>query len=213
MNANPLSTVTPKVCSRSTRISKRVREPRARGHHEPAARGPHNLSVMRHAVLGAGGVGTFLGAALARAGRDVVLVMREESLGRYGGLVHVESVLLGDFEAELPAAASLDRTVDVVWVTTKAYELPAALERVPAAALDGTTVVPLLNGLDHVELLRSRYGDEAVLAATIAVESERIEPGRVRQLSSFAVARLAPDPRAEAIRTELVDAGITAFIG
>src|SRR5262245_7179250 len=90
MNANPFSTVTPKVCSRSTRISKRVREPRAHEHPEPAARGPHNLSVMRHAVLGAGGVGTFLGAALARAGRDVVLVMREESLGRYGGLVQVE---------------------------------------------------------------------------------------------------------------------------
>jgi 2-dehydropantoate 2-reductase len=104
-------------------------------------------------------------------------------------------------------------TVEVLWVTTKAYELPAAVERVPAAELGGATVVPMLNGLGHVELLRSHYRAEAVLAATIAVESERVEPGHVRQLSSFAVARLAPDPRAEAIRTELVDAGITTFIG
>lgn len=39
---------------------------------------------MRHAVPGAGGVGAFLGAALARAGRDVLLLTREESLARYG---------------------------------------------------------------------------------------------------------------------------------
>ena len=46
---------------------------------------------MRHAVLGAGGVGAFLGAALARAGREVLLVMRDESLPRYDGFVRVES--------------------------------------------------------------------------------------------------------------------------
>jgi ketopantoate reductase len=90
--------------------------------------------MMRHAVLGAGGVGAFLGAALSRAGRDVLLLMREESLARYGGVVRVESVLLGDFEAEVPAAPRLERPVDVVWVATKATQLADALERVPEAA-------------------------------------------------------------------------------
>jgi 2-dehydropantoate 2-reductase len=168
---------------------------------------------MQHAVLGAGGVGLFLGGALARAGRDVLLLMREESLARYGGVVHVESELLGDFDAELPAAATLERPVDVIWVTTKATQLADAVERVPEGAAQDAVVVPLLNGLDHVELLRRRYGQDAVLAATISIESERVEPGRVRQLSSFAIAVLAPGPRAEAVRDELAGAGLDASIG
>ena len=168
---------------------------------------------MRHAVLGAGGVGAFLGAALARAGRDVLLLMREESLARYGGVMHVESVLLGDFDAQIPAAATLEEPVDVVWVTTKAYQLPEALERLPKSAADDSVVVPLLNGLDHVEVLRRRFGAAAVLPASIAIESERVEPGIVRQLSRFATTVLSPAPQAEDLRDELVDAGIQASIG
>jgi 2-dehydropantoate 2-reductase len=166
---------------------------------------------MRHAILGAGGVGAFLGAALARAGRDVLLLMREESLARYGGVVHVESAVLGDFEAELPARPTLREPVDVVWVTTKATQLADALERVPAAG--DSVVVPLLNGLEHVELLRRRYGAGAVLAATISIESERVEPGHVRQLSPFANVVLSPGPEAENLRGELVEAGFNASIG
>ncbi|HEX2287358.1 MAG TPA: 2-dehydropantoate 2-reductase N-terminal domain-containing protein, partial [Gaiellaceae bacterium] len=168
---------------------------------------------MRHAVLGAGGVGAFLGAALARTGRDVLLLMREESLARYDGVVHVESVLLGDFEAELPAAPTLEAPVDVVWVATKATQLADALERVSEAAVEDSVIVPLLNGLDHVELLRRRYGSTAILPAAIAVESERVEPGLVRQLSRFANVVLSPAPPAEEIRNELVDAGLSASIG
>jgi 2-dehydropantoate 2-reductase len=168
--------------------------------------------MKRHAVLGAGGVGLFLGGALARAGRDVLLLMREESLARYGGVVHVESELLGDFDAEVPAAATLERPVDVIWVTTKATQLADALERVPEGSAQDAVVVPLLNGLDHVELLRQRYGQDAVLAATISIESERVEPGRVRQLSGFAIAVLAPGPQAENVRVELSEAGLDASI-
>jgi 2-dehydropantoate 2-reductase len=166
---------------------------------------------MRHAVLGAGGVGTFLGAALARAGRDVLLLMREESLARYGGVVRVESAVLGNFEAEVPAAATLEEAVDVVWVATKAPQLADALERVIEA--EDSVVVPLLNGLDHAELLRRRFGPTRVLPASITIESERVEPGVVRQLSDFASVVLSPAPQAENVRSELVDAGIAASIG
>jgi 2-dehydropantoate 2-reductase len=169
--------------------------------------------MMRHAVLGAGGVGAFLGAALARAGRDVLLLMREESLPRYGGVVRVESALLGDFEAELPAAPALKRPVDVVWVATKATQLADALERVPEAAAEDSVVVPFLNGLAHVELLRRRVGPTRVVPASITIESERVEPGLVRQLSSFASVMLSPAPQAEDLRAELVAAGIMAAVG
>jgi 2-dehydropantoate 2-reductase len=168
---------------------------------------------MRHAVLGAGGVGTFLGAALVRAGREVLLLMREESLARYDGVVHVESAVLGNFDAELPAAPTLEGPVDVIWVTTKAYDLADALSRVPVSAVDESTLVPLLNGLDHVELLRRRFGPSRVLPAAIAVESERVAPGVVRQLSGFAAVMLSPAPQAEELRNELSEAGLAASIG
>jgi 2-dehydropantoate 2-reductase len=168
---------------------------------------------MRHAVLGAGGVGAFLGAALARAGRDVLLLMREESLARYGGVMQVESAVLGDFEAELPAAATLEEAVDVVWVATKAPQLADALERVIEAPAEDSVVVPLLNGLDHAELLRRRFGPTRVLPASITIESERVEPGVVRQLSDFASVVLSPAPQAKNLRSELVEAGIAASIG
>ena len=159
---------------------------------------------MIHAVLGAGGVGAFLGAALARAGREVLLLMREESLAAYDGVVHVESALLGAFDVEVPAAARLERPVDVLWVTPKATQLADAVERAPAGDM---TVVPLLNGLDHVELLRRHFGLDAVLPASIAIESERVGPGVVRQLSGFAGVRLSPGPVSESLCSELEDAG------
>ncbi|HKH31144.1 MAG TPA: 2-dehydropantoate 2-reductase [Gaiellaceae bacterium] len=169
--------------------------------------------MTRHAVLGAGGVGAFVGAALARTGGDVLLLMREESLARYGGVVHVESALLGDFDAEVPAAATLERPVDVLWVTTKATQLDDALERIPKSAAANAIVVPLLNGLDHVELLRARFGSTAVVPASIAIESERVEPGQVRQLSPFAIAVISPGPYTEGLRSELASAGLAASIG
>jgi 2-dehydropantoate 2-reductase len=100
----------------------------------------------------------------------------------------------------------------VVWVATKATQLADALERVPEAAAEDSVIVPLLNGLDHVELLRRRFGPTRVVAASITVESERVEPGFVRQLSRFAAVRLAPAPQAEDLRAELVDAGIAASV-
>ena len=83
--------------------------------------------TMRHAVLGAGGVGGLLAAVLGRAGGDVLLLMRPESLLRYPGQLTVRSKVLGDFSQQIAAAAALDRPVDVVWITVKATEMSAAL--------------------------------------------------------------------------------------
>jgi 2-dehydropantoate 2-reductase len=124
--------------------------------------------------------------------------------------VHVDSAVLGDFEVQLPAAPTLERPVDVLWVTTKATQLTDALERVPAA--EGA-VVPLLNGLDHVDVLRRKFGSGAVLPAAIVIESERVGPGLVRQLSNFASIRLSPGPQAERVRSELEEAGLAVSIG
>jgi 2-dehydropantoate 2-reductase len=158
---------------------------------------------LRHAILGAGGIGGLLAAALARAGARVVLLMRPETLAHYEGRLSVESAVLGDFEVDVPAASGLDGGVDVIWVTTKATQLESALELAPPARAGSASVVPLLNGVDHVTLLRARY--PSVVAGAIRVESERLSPARIRQSSPFLRVELAG---AEPVADELRRAGI-----
>lgn len=162
---------------------------------------------MRHAVLGAGGIGGLLGAALVRAGAEVVLLMRPETLARYRGHLSVESAVLGDFEVDVPAASALETPVDVVWVATKATQLEQALVLAPPERVDAATVVPLLNGVDHVALLRRRYTN--VVAGAIRVESERLPSAKIRQSSPFLRVELAG---AELIAAELRRAGIDCRI-
>src|SRR5262245_62375960 len=80
------------------------------------------IVCVRHAILGAGGVGGLVGGALARAGRDVVLLLRVEKLARHPARLRVESVALGEFEVDVATASLLDRDVDVLWVTPKAAQ-------------------------------------------------------------------------------------------
>jgi 2-dehydropantoate 2-reductase len=136
------------------------------------------------AVLGAGGVGGFVAAALARSGADVVLIARPETAAAldHSGL-HVTSRALGEeFSARPRVATSAEAgdAVDVLFAATKQTGLADALERVRATP---RLVVPLLNGLEHLELLRGRFGDERVAAAVIRIESDRPSPGVIVQTS------------------------------
>jgi 2-dehydropantoate 2-reductase len=158
---------------------------------------------MRHAVLGGGGIGGLIAAALARAGRDVVLLLRQETVTTYGGCLEVESAVLGNFEVGVPAAARLEREIDVLWVAVKAVHLEPALELAPSERVGNAVVVPFLNGVDHVALLRTRY--QNVIAGAIRVESERVPAWRIRQTSPFVRVELNGS---EAVADELRAVGI-----
>ena len=162
---------------------------------------------MRHAILGAGGIGGLVGAALAQSGADVVLLMRPETLAGYDGRLTVESAVLGDFDVDVPAASGLERRVDVLWVTPKATALSSALELGPAPELVEGAAIPLLNGVDHLATVRARYPN--TVAGAIRVESERVAPGRIRQSSPFLRVELADR---EDVASELRAAGIDARV-
>jgi 2-dehydropantoate 2-reductase len=138
---------------------------------------------MRHAILGAGGVGGLIGACLAQAGASVTMVVRRETLEHYPKQLRLESVF-GNFTVDVAIAAEVP-PVDALWITVKATQLEAALADVknPGAV---RAMVPLLNGIDHVALLRAKYGSEGVIPATIAVETERVSPGHIVHRSPFA---------------------------
>jgi len=124
-----------------------------------------------------------MGACLARSGAPVTLVVRSESLAHYPEQLQLESAF-GNFSVPV-ARASAVPPVDVLWITVKATELVPALGAVTKPEWVGA-IVPLLNGIDHLALLRSRYAAEKVIAATIAVESERVAPGHIVHRSPFA---------------------------
>jgi 2-dehydropantoate 2-reductase len=138
---------------------------------------------MRHAILGAGGVGGLIGACLAHAGASVTLVVRREALEQYPRKLHLESAF-GNFDVDVAVAAEMP-AADVLWITVKATQFESALTALknPDAA---RAIVPLLNGIDHIAVLRAKYGAERVIPATIAVETERVSPGHIVHRSPFA---------------------------
>jgi 2-dehydropantoate 2-reductase len=140
---------------------------------------------MRHAILGAGGVGGLMGAALAKSGDAVTMVLRPQALKDYPAELSLESPL-GSFSVPVDRAAEVAQPYDVLWITVKATQLDSALRSVVAKPEALGAIVPLLNGIDHVALLRSRFGHDRVVPATIGVESERVAPGRIVHRSPLA---------------------------
>jgi 2-dehydropantoate 2-reductase len=163
--------------------------------------------VRAYAILGPGGVGGLVAAALARSGAPVTVVASEQTaatIARDGLRVH--SVRLGDFTARPRTVAALDTAVDALFVATKATALEAALERIGTPP---ALVVPLLNGLDHLALLRERFGDRAV-AGSIRVESTRVGPGEIAHTSPFLRVELASAEPAHREQLETVAADLRA---
>src|ERR1700719_3092741 len=109
---------------------------------------------MRHAILGAGGVGGLIGACLAHTGATVTLVVRPETVQQHPKKLHLESPY-GVFDVEVAVTAEVP-PVDLLWITVKATQFEAALSAIknPDAV---RAMVPLLNGVDHVAVLRGKY--------------------------------------------------------
>jgi 2-dehydropantoate 2-reductase len=165
------------------------------------------------AVLGPGGVGGFLAAMLTREGSSVLVLAGDETahaVGRTG--LRLESQRYGNFEVRVRTATRLAERVDACLVTVKATQLREALDRVPASALGEALVIPFLNGLEHVDLLRSIYPRSSVAAATIRIEAARAALGLVRHTSPFAAVDIAASAdtrdRVEGIAAHLRAAGL-----
>jgi 2-dehydropantoate 2-reductase len=171
---------------------------------------------VKIAVLGPGGVGGLIAGLLERAGTPVLVVAREqtaETIAERG--LRVDSVSFGEFVTHPRVLVRLDQPVDVLIVATKASGLAPALERVEGQP---RLVLPLLNGLDHLAVLRERFGEDTVLAGTIRVEADRPEPGVVVHTSPFLLVEMASyDPGARAgmenLAELLKDAGVSARVG
>ncbi|MEP7001951.1 MAG: ketopantoate reductase family protein [bacterium] len=132
---------------------------------------------MRLLVLGAGGIGGYFGGRLAESGADVTFLVRprrREQLERDG--LRIESPL---GNVALPVTTVLSSEVsndyDFVLLTSKAYDLDSAMDAIAPAMRGVCTVVPTLNGIQHLERLDARFGRANVMggACSISVTLER----------------------------------------
>jgi len=129
-----------------------------------------------------------IGACLARGGESVTLVVRPETLAGHPPKLQFDSPF-GSWSAEVAWAASVP-PADVLWLTVKATQLEAAMRSMGDAQYI-RAIVPLLNGIDHIERLRSKFGAERVIPATFAGETERVSVGHIIHRSPFAVLNMS----------------------
>jgi 2-dehydropantoate 2-reductase len=128
---------------------------------------------MKHVVLGAGAIGGLIATALSSLGEEVTLIVRHEKLAAHPTTLTATSPT-GAITAPVKLISRLTEHADVLWIATKTYQLDdglALIEVVPGS------IIPLLNGVDHIAVLRARYGHDRVIPATIAVEAERSSRG------------------------------------
>ena len=171
----------------------------------------------RVSVVGPGGVGGLIGAVLTRAGHPVQFVARPETAAvlNADGL-DVSSAEFGEFHVPASARPHLTGPVDLCVVTVKANSLAPALAAVPADAVADGLVLPLLNGVEHMAVLRAHFPAAQVVAGAIRVESTRVSPGRIEHTSPFCWTEVASDTaprdRVEALAGQLREAGLDVTV-
>ncbi len=176
---------------------------------------------MRILVIGAGAVGGYFGARLAAAGRDVTFLVRgarAEQLRRNG-----LQVISPQGDVTVPAPQLLlaqdltakPQTFDLILLSTKAYSLEAAMEDFAPAVGAETAILPLLNGIAHLDKLVARFGEAHVLGGSTRIVADIDAEGRVHSMEAlhdlnFGERDATVTPRIEAIDALLNNAGFEA---
>lgn len=170
---------------------------------------------MRILTVGAGATGGYFGARLARAGRDVTFLVRPARAAalRARGLRVTgpeEEIALAP---QLVTADALTGTYDLVLLSVKSTALEAATRDLAPAVGPGTAIVPLLNGMAHLDHLAGRFGDTAVLGGVAKVVTTLNEHGDIVRMAPPTVLLTGerdgrPSARVDAVREVLAGAGI-----
>jgi 2-dehydropantoate 2-reductase len=141
---------------------------------------------LRILVVGAGATGGYFGGRLAAAGRDVTFLVRPNRAARLqkDGLEIASAGGDVTLRPHLVTAGELASAYDVILLTVKTYSLAAAMTDFAPAVGDETAVLPVLNGIRHIDLLTRRFGEAHVLGGVAIVSNVLDEQGRIVQLNA-----------------------------
>jgi 2-dehydropantoate 2-reductase len=140
---------------------------------------------MRTLVVGAGAIGGYFGGRLLEIGREVTFLVRPRRAAELALTGLAIRSRLGD--ADLPApplvfADQLAETFDLVLLACKAYDLDGAMASFAPAVGPDTAILPLLNGIRHLEALQARFGAAQVLGGQCVISTTLDPEGRIVHL-------------------------------
>jgi 2-dehydropantoate 2-reductase len=138
-------------------------------------------------VVGAGSIGGLFGGRLAQAGRDVAFLVRAaraEQLRR-DGLQIVSPVGNATVRPKLLASKDIHDAFDVVFLSVKAYSLESAISDFAPAVSDRTMILPILNGMKHMDTLAAHFGARAVIGGACKAATMLDKQGRIVQLTKL----------------------------
>jgi 2-dehydropantoate 2-reductase len=141
-------------------------------------------AAMRFLVLGAGALGGFFGSRLIRAGADVTFLVRPgraAQLQRDGLVVNGQDGDVFREKVKVVQQGQVDGTYDVVLLTCKAYDLDGAIASIAPAMGEHTAVLPLLNGVRHIDALTAAFRRERVLGGLTVINAALLADGTIQQ--------------------------------
>jgi len=141
---------------------------------------------MRILVVGAGAIGGFFGGRLLQAGRDVTFLVRPKRAAELADAGLVIKSPNGDVTLKNPPAVQADKlseTFDVVLLSCKAFDLDDAIKSFAPAVGPQTAIIPLLNGMLHLDVLDRKFGRERVLGGLCAIAATLNDKREVVQLN------------------------------
>jgi 2-dehydropantoate 2-reductase len=173
---------------------------------------------MRILVVGAGAIGGFFGGRLLAAQRDITFLVRERRAAQLAKTGLVIKSKLGDIHLPSPplvSAETLKSPFDAVLLACKAFDLEGAMAGFAPAVGPGTAILPLLNGLAHLEGLAHRFSKKNVLGGLAALPLTLDPEGRILHLSdmlsiSFGELDGTKSARVAALAAEFAAAGMQA---
>jgi len=157
---------------------------------------------MRILILGAGGVGGYYGGRVLAAGGDVTFLVREKRaahIARDGLVIRSPK---GDAQLTAPTLLQADRPFDVVILACKAYDLANAIDAIAPAVGPDSLVLPLLNGLRHLDALDSRFGRSRVLGGLAHIGVVLSDAGHIEHLNTLEFFALGVRDEIQQVRTQ-----------
>jgi 2-dehydropantoate 2-reductase len=139
-------------------------------------------------VIGAGGVGGYFGGRLVQAGADVTFLVREKRAQQLAERGLVIKSAVGDATLAVRTITNADtgRPFDLVLVACKSYDLASSIEAAaPHMAAGAGLVLPLLNGMAHIDLLRERFDRDRVLGGLCGIFATLSPAGEVVQMEGL----------------------------
>ncbi len=139
---------------------------------------------MNILVLGAGGTGGYFGGRLAEAGRDVTFLVRERRAAQLAaqGLVLEHKGERVTLPAKTVLASAVRPEYDAIVLSCKAYDLDESIDAIRPAMHERTVIVPLLNGMTHLDALDAAFGRERVLGGLCQIAATLTADGIVKSM-------------------------------